>query len=97
VKEAAIHGGSRIFSYLSEDIAYHVRQLTHRNSNSTADFGLKALGEFSWEKCSPLPKGTYAGKTVIIGGDDDLWFRRTSNFIYSENGDADLENGKYLF
>jgi hypothetical protein len=44
-----------------------------------ADFGLKALGEFSWEKCSPT-KGTYAGKTVIIGGDDDLWFRRTSNF-----------------
>jgi hypothetical protein len=36
----------------------------------TADFGLKALGEFSWENAVPLPKGTYAGKTKLLCGDD---------------------------
>jgi hypothetical protein len=48
-------------------------------------------------KCSAITKGTYAGKTVIIGGDDDFGSEGQVTLYYSENGDADLENGKSLY
>jgi hypothetical protein len=96
--EAAIHGGSKdIFLSASESIAYHVKAIDPyiETPTPTADFGLKALGEFSWENAVPLPRGTYAGKTVIIGGDDDSSGSEGQvTLYYSENGDADLENGK---
>lgn len=96
--EAAIHGGSKdIFLSASESIHYDVKAIDPWVETPTpnADFGLDALGEFSWENAVPLPQNTYSGKTVILGGDDD-----SSNsegqvvLYYSENGDADLENGK---
>ena len=95
--EAAIHGGDKdIFLSASESIAYDVKGIDPWASPTpTADFGLDALGEFSWENAVPLPKNTYAGKTVIIGGDDDSSGSEGQVTMYlSENGDADLDNGK---
>lgn len=96
--EAEIHGGSKdIFLSASESINYDVKGIDPRveTPTPTADFGLDALGEFSWENAVPLPKNTYAGKTVIIGGDDDSSGSEGQvTLYYSENGDADLDNGK---
>jgi hypothetical protein len=52
--EAAIHGGSKdIFLSASESIAYHVKAIDPyiETPTPTADFGLKALGEFSKMQC----------------------------------------------
>lgn len=95
--EAAIHGGTEdIFLSASESINFDVKAIDPRTSNPTpqADFGLDALGEFAWENATPLPKDTYSGSTVILGGDDD-----SSNsegqvtLYYSTNGDADFTGG----
>ncbi|UGU15685.1 PhoX family protein [Sinomicrobium kalidii] len=96
--EAAVHGGSRdLFLSASESINYDVKGIDPwvENPTPTADFGLDALGEFSWENAVPLPKDAYSGKTVIIGGDDDSSDSEGQVILYySENGDDDLENGK---
>ena len=96
--EAAIHGGSQdFFLSASESIAYDVKAIDPWIETPTpnADFGLDALGEFSWENAVPLPQNSYAGKTVIIGGDDDSSGSEGQVIMYlSENGDADLTNGK---
>ena len=96
--EKEIHGGDKdIFLSASESIANDVKGIDPwiENPTPTADFGLDALGEFSWENAVPLPKDAYAGKTVIVGGDDDSSGSEGQVIMYvSENGDADLENGK---
>ncbi|MGY5351337.1 hypothetical protein ACXGQW_01980 [Wenyingzhuangia sp. IMCC45533] len=96
--EKEIHGGTKdIFLSASESIAYDVKGIDPYvdTPTPTADFGLDALGEFSWENAVPLPKNAYAGKTVIIGGDDDSSGSQGQVVLYySENGDQDLENGK---
>ncbi len=96
--EASIHGGSQdIFLSASESINYDVKGIDPYTTapTPTADFGLDALGEFSWENAVPLPQGAYSGKTVIIGGDDDSSGSQGQVVMYlSENGDADLDNGK---
>jgi len=95
--EAAIHGGSEdIFLSASESISYDVKGINPRieTPTPTADFGLDALGEFSWENAVPLPQGAYAGKTVIVGGDDDSSGSEGQvAMYYSQNGDADLTGG----
>lgn len=96
--ETAIHGGTKdIFLSASESISYDVKGIDPyiETPTPTADFGLDALGEFSWENAVPLPQGAYSGKTVIIGGDDDSSGSEGQvTLYYSENGDQDLENGK---
>ncbi|MEL0644869.1 hypothetical protein V6251_10800 [Olleya sp. Ti.3.14] len=96
--EAAIHGGTQdFFLSASESIAYDVKAIDPwiETPTPTADFGLDALGEFSWENAVPLPQNSFAGKTVIIGGDDDSSGSEGQVIMYlSENGDADLTNGK---
>tara|TARA_B100000929_G_scaffold69021_1_gene52620 strand:- start:190 stop:1758 length:1569 start_codon:yes stop_codon:yes gene_type:complete len=96
--EADIHGGSEdIFLSASESYSYKVKAIDPyvETPTPTADFGLAALGEFSWENAVPLPKDAYTGKTVIIGGDDDSSGSEGQVVLYySENGDADLEGGK---
>ncbi|MDO6738279.1 hypothetical protein [Wenyingzhuangia sp. 2_MG-2023] len=96
--EKDIHGGDKdLFLSASEAFHFKVKGIDPlvETATPTADFNLPALGEFEWENAVPLPKNTYAGKTVIIGGDDD-----SSNsegqviMYYSENGDADLTGGK---
>lgn len=96
--EAEIHGGVKdIFLSASESINYDVKGIDPRVVTPTpqADFGLDALGEFSWENAVPLPKNSYAGKTVIIGGDDDSSGSEGQvTLYYSEAGDDDLTGGK---
>ncbi|WP_047545407.1 hypothetical protein [Psychroserpens sp. Hel_I_66] len=95
--EAEIHGGSQdIFLSASESINYDVKGIDPRvaTPTPTADFGLDALGEFSWENATPLPQGAYAGSTVIIGGDDDSSGSEGQvSMYYSQSGDADLTGG----
>ncbi len=96
--EAAIHGGSQdIFLSASESFHYDVKAIDPYTASPTpgADFGLDALGEFSWENAVPLPKDAYPSQTVIIGGDDDSSGSEGQVALYhSGNGDADLQNGK---
>lgn len=96
--EAAIHGGTKdMFLSASESIAYDVKGIDPWITTPTpqADFGLDALGEFSWENAVPLPKNAYSGKTVIIGGDDDSSGSEGQvTMYYSQSGDADFTGGK---
>ena len=72
--EADVHGGTKdLFLSASESFHYDVKGIDPYIStpDPTADYGLDALGEFSWENAVPLPKDAYPDKTVIIGGDDD--------------------------
>lgn len=95
--EASIHGGSKdLYLSASESINFDVKGIDpYAPATPSADFGLDALGEFAWENAVPLPKNTYAGKTVIIGGDDDSSGSEGQvTLYYSENADDDLENGK---
>ncbi len=50
-----------------------------------------ALGKFSGENSVPLPKDAYAGKTVIILGEDA---GNGQVYLYVSNTVGDLENGK---
>ncbi|MDG2281210.1 MAG: hypothetical protein P8L42_11335 [Flavicella sp.] len=96
--EKDIHGGSEdLFLSASEAFSYDVKGIDPlvATPTPTADFGLDALGEFAWENAVPLPKNAYAGKTVIIGGDDDSSDSEGQvTMYYSESGDADLTGGK---
>jgi hypothetical protein len=96
--EASVHGGSQdLFLSASESINYDVKGIDPyiEVPTPTADFGLDALGEFSWENAVPLPKDAYPGATVIVGGDDDSSGSEGQiTLYYSQNGDADLTGGK---
>ncbi|MCX7736882.1 MAG: DUF839 domain-containing protein, partial [Candidatus Kapabacteria bacterium] len=54
---------------------------------------LKALGRWSYENAVPLPKDAYAGKTVIIIGDDDSSPGGGQVALYISNTVGDLDNG----
>ena len=96
--ERDIHGGPRdLFLSASESFNYDVKGIDPyiATPQPTADYGLDALGEFEWENAVPLPRDAYPGKTVIIGGDDDSSDSEGQvTLYYSENGNADLNNGK---
>ena len=96
--EKEIHGGDRdIFLSASEAFNFDIKGIDPRVVTPTpaADFGLDALGEFSWENAIPLPKNSFPGKTVIVGGDDDSSGSEGQVIMYlSENSDADLTGGK---
>ena len=94
---ADVHGGSRdLFLSASESFNYDVKGIDPYQEvpTPTADFGLDALGEFSWENAVPLPAAAFIGETVIIGGDDDSSGSQGQITLYhSSNGEAELENG----
>ena len=96
--EAAIHGGDKdIFLSASESIHNTVKGIDPyiETPTPTADFGLPALGQFSWENAVPLPKDAYSGSTVIIGGDDDSSGSEGQLVMYkSDASDSDLEGGE---
>ncbi|MEO0528597.1 MAG: hypothetical protein AAFZ89_15295 [Bacteroidota bacterium] len=96
--ERSIHGGAQdLFLSASESFNYDVKGIDPYQAvpTPTADFGLDALGEFAWENAVPLPRDAYAGKTVIIGGDDDSSGSEGQiTLYYSENGNGDLNGGK---
>jgi hypothetical protein len=53
-----------------------------------------ALSKANWENAVPLPKDAYAGKTVIILGEDDS---NGQVVLYVANTVGDLDNGKAYF
>ena len=95
--EKKIHGGPKdVFLSASESFNYDVKAIDPHVTYPTpqADFGLDALGEFSWENAVPLPKKTYKGQTVIIGGDDDSSFSEGQiTMYYSNRGNGDFTGG----
>ncbi|TVZ08200.1 hypothetical protein JM80_0684 [Cellulophaga sp. RHA_52] len=96
--EKEIHGGDKdLFLSASEAFNFDVKGIDPlvETPTPTADFGLDALGEFAWENATPLPQGTYAGQTVILGGDDDSSGSEGQVIMYhSTAGNADLTGGK---
>ncbi|NJB83355.1 hypothetical protein GGR97_002147 [Wenyingzhuangia aestuarii] len=94
--EKEIHGGDKdvFLSASEESVSNVVKEIDPRIEvpNPTGDYGNKALGQFLWENAVPLPKNTYPGKTVILGGND---LDGGQPILYmSENGDVDRINGK---
>ncbi|MGA9637854.1 hypothetical protein [Flavobacterium sp.] len=94
--EKEIHGGDKdvFLSASEEEISNVVKEMDPRvvTPNPTGSYGNPALGRFLWENALPLPKDTYPGKTVILGGDDAADGQVI--LYYSENGDVDRTNGK---
>ena len=89
-----IHGFGPTFLSTGES---NVNAMTHAvdvlaTANPSSQSRVKpALGKFSGENAVPLPKVAYAGKTVIILGED------ASNgqvYLYVSNTVGDLDNGK---
>ncbi len=76
----------------------NVNAMTHAiDPIASADPGNKnrvkpALGKFSGENAVPLPKDAYAGKTVIILGEDA---GNGQVYLYISNTVGDLDNGKF--
>jgi hypothetical protein len=54
---------------------------------------LAGLGRLSAENALPLPKNAFAGKTVIVIGDDDSGTYGGQVFMYVSNTVGDLQNG----
>lgn len=54
---------------------------------------LSALGRWTAEQALPLPKTAYAGKTVILIGDDDSGANGGQVAMYVANTVGDLDNG----
>ena len=61
--------------------------------NPATGHELKALGFRSAENAVPLPKGTYAGKTVILIGEDADDASGGQVFLYMSNTVGDLQKG----
>lgn len=55
---------------------------------------LTGLGRWNTENAVPLPKNAYAGKTVMILGDDDSGPEGGQVVMYVSNTVGDLDNGK---
>lgn len=53
------------------------------------------LGRLSAENALPLSKNAFAGKTVILLGDDDSGLYGGQVYLYVSNKVGDLENGSY--
>jgi len=54
---------------------------------------LSAFGRFNAENTVPLPKDAYAGKTVVLIGDDDSGAEGGQVALYVSNTVGDLDNG----
>ena len=89
-----IHGFGPTFLSTGES---NVNAMTHAinalaPANPSSQSNVKpALGKFSGENAVPLPKAAYAGKTVIILGEDA---GNGQVYLYVSNTVGDLDNGK---
>lgn len=62
-------------------------------ANNTPTY-LTGFGRWNTENAVPLPKTAYAGKTVILLGDDDSGAEGGQLVMYVSNTVGDLDNGK---
>jgi len=63
------------------------------SANNTPTY-LTGFGRWNTENAVPLPKTAYAGKTVILIGDDDSSAEGGQVVLYVSNTVGDLDNGK---
>lgn len=88
------HGFGPLFITAGESsIESSIYSLDPTGNANTAK-ALLALGHWSSENALPLPKQAYAGKTVVLIGDDDSGTGGGQVGMYVSNTVGDLENGK---
>ncbi|RIV25204.1 hypothetical protein DYU11_07790 [Fibrisoma montanum] len=91
------HGFGPVFLTAGESGAeslVHAISPTGAADKKNKDRVLPALGKASMENAVPLPKDAFAGKTVIIIGEDDA---SGQVLAYVSNTVGDLQNGKLYF
>ncbi|MEO7998132.1 MAG: hypothetical protein ABI852_11840 [Gemmatimonadaceae bacterium] len=88
------HGFGPLFITAGESsIESSIYALDPTGGTNTAK-ALTALGHWSSENALPLPKQAYAGKTVVIIGDDDSGTGGGQVGMYVGTAVGDLDNGK---
>lgn len=78
----------------AESLVHAINPLGSAADKKNKDRVLPALGKASMENAVPLPKDAYAGKTLIIIGEDDT---NGQVLLYVSNTVGDLNNGKLYF
>ncbi|MDI9877885.1 hypothetical protein [Flectobacillus longus] len=78
----------------AESLVHGISPLADISGKKDASRVLPALGKASMENAVPLPKEAFAGKTVIIIGEDDT---NGQLVAYVSNTVGDLNNGKLYF
>jgi hypothetical protein len=88
------HGFGPLFITAGESsIESSIYSLDPKGAANTAR-ALPALGHWSAENAVPLPKQAYAGKTVVVIGDDDSGAGGGQVGMYVGTSVGDLDNGK---
>ncbi|MFT2008692.1 hypothetical protein ACMA1I_08455 [Pontibacter sp. 13R65] len=79
-----------------ESMIHAIDPLGNAADRSRTDRVLPALGKASAENAVPLPKGAYAGKTIIFIGEDESTPANSMGQVnmYLSNSVGDLQNGK---
>lgn len=89
----AIHGFGPLFITAGESSEEsQVLAVDPNAAPGTARF-LSGLGRWNTENAVPLPKTAYAGKTVLLLGDDDSGAEGGQLAMYVSNTVGDLDNG----
>jgi hypothetical protein len=87
------HGFGPLFLTVGESgIESMIHAITPDGAPNTSRL-LTALGKWNGEQAVPLPKDAYAGKTVILIGDDDSGTNGGQLAMYVSNTVGDLDNG----
>ncbi len=97
-----IHGFGPMFLTAGESgeesMVHGIDPMGLTSDRSRTDRVLPALGKASMENAVPLPKDTYAGKTVILIGEDQSYATSHASagqlIMYMSNSLGDLTNGK---
>jgi len=89
------HGFGPLFLTCSENASSYIHGLDPLATTITPDQKrfLPGLGHWAAENAVPLPKTAYAGKTVIVIGDDDSAAGGGQVGLYVSSIVGDLENG----
>lgn len=98
----AIHGFGPLFLTAGESgeesMVHGIDPFSLSSEKSRKDRVLPALGKASMENAVPLPKDAYAGKTVILIGEDQSYGTSHASagqvIMYVSNTVGDLTNGK---
>lgn len=87
------HGFGPLFITAGESgIESMIHGITPNGAPNTSKL-LSGFGKFSTENAVPLPKDAFAGKTVVMIGDDDSGANGGQLAMYVSNTVGDLDNG----